>query len=153
MRFVMLFVAIAACSQARDSEPKKNAPGTSSSTSKPADRAGASREAAPAQGTSAHDAGSQAVATEAAAPEATGEEQSFLEGMQALCKSIDEVPANPDAMAYQRSMAAWIGANVRNQEVRELFTIIGDMPPAQRPGMLSAAAAKAGLPHCPLAER
>ena len=79
--------------------------------------------------------------------------QSFQEGMQALCNSIDAVPASEDPAQHQRQLARWLDTHVTNAQVREVFALIGDMPASQRPGMLSAAAAKAGLQSCALAER
>ena len=79
--------------------------------------------------------------------------QSFQEGMQAICDSIDAVPPSADPAQHQRKVARWLDINVTNPQVRELFALIGDMPASQRPGMLRAAATKAGLQTCALAER
>ena len=85
--------------------------------------------------------------------EAAPAEQSFKAGMIALCKSIDVVAKSSDPALYQREMATWIEKHVTNTKVRELFTLIGEMPPSQRPGMMGAAAAKAGVQTCALAEQ
>lgn len=97
---------------------------------------------------------SSAVGAPAPAPaEALTSEQSFKEGMQLLCDSIDKVDANLAPSDMQRAVASWIDANVKNPDVRELFTIMGDVPPDKRAGMMQAAATKAGIKHCAIAER
>jgi hypothetical protein len=46
---------------------------------------------------------------------------------------------------------AWLEEHVTNKKVREVFTLVGKMPPSQRSGMLRAAAAKVGIQSCALA--
>ena len=77
--------------------------------------------------------------------------QSFRDGIVALCQSYTLAPKSDDPIEAQKLLHAFIGKTVTNEKVRELFTLIGDMPPKQRPGMLHAAAAKAGVTTCALA--
>ncbi|MCP4444765.1 MAG: hypothetical protein GY811_05390 [Myxococcales bacterium] len=79
--------------------------------------------------------------------------QSFEAGMQLLCDSVDKVDSNLAPSERQRAVAQWIDENVKNSQVRELFSIMGDVPPNKRAGMMKAAAAKAGITLCAIAER
>lgn len=79
--------------------------------------------------------------------------QSFQEGMQRLCDSIQQVDSDLDPSSRQVAIAKWIDENVKNTQVRELFSIMGEVPPSKRAGMMQAAAAKAGLESCPIADQ
>jgi hypothetical protein len=73
--------------------------------------------------------------------------------MDALCRSVEEVPAEGlEPAERQRRIAAWIGEHVTNEGARELFEAIGASPPKQRKSLMLAAAAKAGITHCAIAE-
>jgi RNA processing factor Prp31 len=91
----------------------------------------------------------------AAAPEAKEEVpeggQTFREGMAALCESYEKAPKSDDPAESQKLLHAWLGEHVTNEKVREVFTLVGEMPPSQRGGMLRAAAAKVGITECALA--
>jgi hypothetical protein len=86
-----------------------------------------------------------------AEPEDRPGEQSFHEGMVALCESYEKVPKSDDPIESQKLLHAWLEEHVTNVKVREVFTMVGEMPPSQRGGMLRAAAAKVGITHCALA--
>ena len=77
--------------------------------------------------------------------------QSFHDGMVALCQSYEKVEKVDDPAESQKLLHAWLAENVTNKKVREVFTLVGKMPPSQRSGMLRAAAAKVGITDCPLA--
>jgi hypothetical protein len=77
--------------------------------------------------------------------------QSFYDGMLALCESYEKAPKSDSPVESQKLLHAWIGEKVTNKKVREVFTLVGTMPPKQRSGMLRAAAAKVGITSCSLA--
>ena len=79
--------------------------------------------------------------------------QSFQDGMQLICDALEHVDAGLTPSERQQAVATWIGENVTNPQVRELFSIIGDVPPSKRSGMMKAAAAKAGITKCPIADQ
>ncbi len=80
-----------------------------------------------------------------------GDSQSFYDGMIALCESFEKAPRSDSPVESQKLLHAWLGEHVTNEKVREVFTLVGTMPPKQRPGMLRAAAAKVGIGSCALA--
>lgn len=90
-----------------------------------------------------------AVEQSAALPD--NKKQSFFDGMQTLCESYQRAPKSDSAAEAQKHLHRWIETNVTNIEVREVFTLIGTMPPGQRSPMMRAAAAKVGLTRCSLA--
>jgi len=90
-------------------------------------------------------------APEVAKSAADESEQTFKEGMQIICDSINKVDAALDPSDQQRAVASWIDRNVTNEQVRELFSIIGQVAPSKRAGMMSAAATKAGISECAIA--
>lgn len=77
--------------------------------------------------------------------------QTFHDGMVALCQSYEKVEKSDDPALSQKNLHAWLAEHVSNEKVREVFSLIGKMPPSQRSGMLRAAAAKVGITDCPLA--
>ncbi len=77
--------------------------------------------------------------------------QSFAEGMAALCDSYAKAPKSDDPIESQKLLHSWIEEHVTNKRVREVFTLVGTVPPKQRSGMLRAAAAKVGIRECALA--
>ena len=79
--------------------------------------------------------------------------QSFQDGMQLICDALEHVDTGLAPSERQQAVATWIGENVTNPQVRELFSIIGDVPPSKRSGMMRAAAAKAGITKCPIADQ
>lgn len=85
-------------------------------------------------------------------PQNLTREQTFKEGMQLLCDSINKVETTAPA-EMQQAVATWIDENVKNPDVRELFSIMGNVAPNKRAGMMKAAAAKAGITTCAIAER
>lgn len=89
--------------------------------------------------------------TSAPKTEEPAEGQSFHDGMLALCESYEKAPKSEDPAESQKLLHAWLGEHVTNEEVREVFTLVGQMPPKQRGGMLRAAAAKVGITECALA--
>lgn len=100
-----------------------------------------------------HEVHTQPVSLPKAAPppvEAPGG-QTFREGMLALCESFEKAPKSEDAAESQKLLHTWLAENVTNEKVREVFALVGEMPPSQRGGMLRAAAAKVGIQSCALA--
>tara|TARA_R110002096_G_scaffold44526_3_gene120020 strand:- start:143 stop:556 length:414 start_codon:yes stop_codon:yes gene_type:complete len=93
----------------------------------------------------------QAAASAPEVPKTEG--QSFQDGMQLICDSLEHIEQNLDPSEKQKAVATWIGENVTNTQVRELFSIMGDVQPRQRAGMMKAAAAKAGITKCPIADQ
>jgi hypothetical protein len=81
----------------------------------------------------------------------TQEGQSFHDGMVALCESYAKAPKSDDPAESQKLLHGWLEENVTNEKVREVFTMVGEMPPSQRAGMMRAAAAKVGITKCALA--
>lgn len=77
--------------------------------------------------------------------------QTFHDGMVALCESYEKAEKSDDPAMSQKLLHAWLTEHVTNKKVREVFTLVGKMPPSQRSGMLRAAAAKVGITDCPLA--
>lgn len=77
--------------------------------------------------------------------------QSFYDGMLALCDSYEKAPKSDEPAESQKLLHAWLEEHVTNKKVREVFTLVGTMPPSQRSGMLRAAAAKVGITSCALA--
>lgn len=77
--------------------------------------------------------------------------QTFPEGMLALCESYQKVAKSDDPVESQKLLHAWLEEHVTNEKVREVFMLVGEMPPSQRSGMLRAAAAKVGIKSCALA--
>ncbi len=73
--------------------------------------------------------------------------------MQLICDSVNAAGVGLDPSERQKAVAAYIGEKVTNPKVRELFEIMGNVSPKQRAGMMKAAATKAGLEHCAIAEQ
>ena len=88
-----------------------------------------------------------------ASEDAPPKSQSFQEGMQRLCDSVNEVDRELSPSDRQRAVAQWIDTHVSNEQVRELFTIMAQVPPSKRAGMMKAAATKAGIASCAIAEQ
>lgn len=133
MSRIVLLSLLLACSS-----PKTN---SDSKESKETPKTPAATEPAPVE----------AVAPAAEVPKTQG--QSFQDGMQLICDSLEHIDPNLDPSEKQKAVATWIGENVTNTQVRELFSIMGDVPPSQRAGMMKAAAAKAGITKCPIADQ
>ncbi len=134
-----LLLAISACSQ--KSEPEKSEPKKIVTTMAPAIQRQAKTEK-----------NKPAAAPKATASTVAGtESQSFAQGLTALCESYEKAPKSDSPIESQKLLHAYIEKNVTNEKVRELFTIIGQMPPSQRGAMLRAAAAKSGISTCSLA--
>ena len=140
-------VMVAACSSKKSDDAGEKTP----PPAKPAPAPEPALEPAPAPTPTPTPAASLDAAPRAESASTDG--QSFQDGLAKLCNSINEVPADLAPAEKQRAVSAYINEHVQNTEVRELFTLLGQMPPKQRPGMMAAAAAKAGLNGCPIAEQ
>jgi hypothetical protein len=87
---------------------------------------------------------------------ATGCNQSFEQGMAAICQSpisaAAQVAAAPDAPAKATAASLWLGEHLKNAEARQLFQDLAPLTPEQKAQRVREAATRAGLGECPLAE-
>ncbi|MFN3200282.1 MAG: hypothetical protein ACE366_17930 [Bradymonadia bacterium] len=77
--------------------------------------------------------------------------QTFAQAMTVVCDAPDDLADELDSTApedKQMKLANHIKSNVTNVEVATLFKMMATTSPAQRKGMMEAAAKKAGIEEC-----
>ncbi|MBP6633063.1 MAG: energy transducer TonB [Kofleriaceae bacterium] len=80
--------------------------------------------------------------------------QTFRQGVEAICTAEQTSNATEVAPADRdRVISAWVAQHVRNQEALAVFGSLAGRPTTEHAAILAAAAKKAGLTTCPLAER
>lgn len=76
---------------------------------------------------------------------------SFEDDMRTVCNAPNEVKLEPSDDPSQRAtkLAKHIEERIRTDEVKQLFSSLATMPPAERRPVLEKAAKRAGIDECP----